>query len=69
MATWLIGLMHVIDNFAFEVEVILGLQSTIPDGWPGTGKLGLEPATAHLELGLGQRLAIKSHRKVFQIKM
>ena len=52
------------NNFAFEVKVILGLESTIPEGRPAgrlagrTEKLGIEPATAQLELGLGLSLAI-----------
>ena len=47
-------------NFDFEVEVILGLESTIPEGRQAgrTEKLGIEPATAQLELGLGLSLAI-----------
>ena len=48
------------NNFAFEVKVILGLKSTIPDGRPAacwTEKLGIEPATAQLELGLGLSFA------------
>ena len=37
-----------------------GLESTILDGRPvgRTEKLGIEPATAQLELGLGLNLAI-----------
>ena len=55
------------NNFAFEVKVILDLESTIPDGRPAgqtarrpagrPEKLGIEPATARLELGLGLSLA------------
>ena len=39
---------------------MLDLESTIPDGRPvgRTEKLGIEPATAQLELGLGLGLAI-----------
>ena len=47
---------------------MLDLESTIPDGRPAglsagpsagrTEKLGIEPATAQLELGLGLSLAI-----------
>ena len=43
------------NNFAFDVKVILGLQSTIPEG--RTEKLGKEPSTAQLGLGLGLSLA------------
>ena len=40
---------------------MLDLESTIPDGRPAgrTEKLGIEPATAQLELGLGLSLAMK----------
>ena len=44
---------------------MLDLESTIPDGRPvgrpagRTEKLGIEPATAQLELGLGLSLAMK----------
>ena len=50
--------------FAFEVKVILGLESTISEGRSAglpagrTEKLGIEPATAQLELGLGLSLTI-----------
>ena len=39
---------------------MLGLERTIPDGRPDgwTKKLGIEPATAQLELGLGLSLLI-----------
>ena len=55
------GLLMATNNFAFEVRVILGLESTIPDGLPACrmDKLGIEPATAQLELGLGLSLAMK----------
>ena len=53
-----------INNFAFEVKFIQGLESTILDGRPAglpvgrTEKLEIEPATAKLELGLGLSLAV-----------
>ena len=49
-----------INNMAFEGKVILSLESTIPEGRLAgrTEKLGIEPATAQLELGLGLSLAI-----------
>ena len=50
------------NNFAFEVKVILDLESTILDG--RTERLGIEPATAQLKLGLGLSLAIKSLKNV-----
>ena len=42
------------NNFAFEVKVILGLERTILDS--RNEKLGIEPATAQLELELGPNL-------------
>ena len=48
-----------INNFAFEIKVTSGLESTIPDGRPACRpagqpeKLGIEIARAKLELGLG----------------
>ena len=46
-----------INNFAFEVKVILGLESTILDGRPD-GEAGNRTSTAQLGLGLGLSLAI-----------
>ena len=48
------------NNFPFEVKVMQGLESTILDGRPvgRTEKLGIEPASAQLELGLVLSLAI-----------
>ena len=45
---------------------MLDLESTIPDGLPDgrTEKLGIEPATAQLELGLGLSLANIVYQKV-----
>ena len=42
-----------INNIAFEGKVILSLESTNPEGRPAgrMEKLGLEPATAQVELG------------------
>ena len=53
----------------FEVKAIFGLESTIPEGWLAewpaclTEKLGIEPVTAQLELGLGLSLAIMKRMK------
>ena len=62
------------NNLTFEVKAILGLESTIqegqpvgfPDGRPAgrMEKLGIEPATTQLELGLGRSLANIVYQKV-----
>ena len=70
---YILGLTIETNNFTFEVKVILGLESTIPEGRPGrpacptAGRpemLGLEPASAQLELGLRLSLANIVYQKV-----
>ena len=61
------GLSIKTNNFAFEVKVILGLESTIPDGSgrDGRGQAENKTNSAQLELELGLSLAIKRIRLKF----
>ena len=54
---YLLGLTIETNNFAFEVKVILGLESTRPDGWVA-GLAGNIAISAQLELELRLSLAI-----------